>query len=55
MSFAQRQMLIGRYATFLKALNAAALRSCSPDQAAFYRRYASRVSGMLADLQPTRH
>lgn len=52
MSYAQRQMLLGRYQNFLQALDQAARRSCSPDQAAFYRRYATRVSAMLNDLTP---
>lgn len=52
MSYAQRQMFLGRYQNFLQALDQAARRSCSPDQVAFYRRYATRVSAMLNDVPP---
>lgn len=54
MSYAQKQMMLSRYQTFLRALDAAAGRSCSPDQVHFYQKYAARVAGMLAELEPVR-
>lgn len=51
MSYAERQARIGRYQDFYQALNAAAERNYSPNQSAFYKKYAARVAGMISDIE----